>query len=471
MPSPDSEHRGGQHRNRTIQLAVLTSILSKVGTVLLRLISIPLAIRVLGMEEFGVYVTITMIVSLIDTMHVGLGPALTRGISRAAAAGDRDRERGLFTTALTMSAGLTFSIGLFGAILLLAVPVEVLFGAKFAPYADSVYRACWIALVVVAIEMICIVVEKARDGYLETRYNNSWGAAGNFAGAAMLLVGIRFFPTIEFLVLAINGSLALAKLSNTIHFLGFQRRYLIPRISTFRRDLVKPLMRDGILFSMTGLNALVEYSAVGFVVSRLIGPVAAATYAVMVTVHFSLTGLMQMITIPAWPAIMDARERGEIGWIRRTANRLNLLGLAFSVGTAVALVSLGPWALPLWAGDEFHIERLALAFFAIFFVVHIWRQLHQMLIQGLGQVGMAAKVAAAESILVLGGCLAVVVSGGGLAAVYGTIVVCLLGLGAWMLPLIYRREIRSLEAMESHALPDPNWKREKSEGEMRPTSV
>lgn len=445
--------RGGERRNRTIQLAVLTSILSKMGTVFLRLISIPIAIRVLGIEEFGVYVTITMVVSLIDILHVGLGPALTQGISKAVAAGDRRREQAYFSTGLMLSAGLTVGIASIGCVGLQIIPITTLFGQQFEPYADSVYRACWIAIIIITIELVCMVIEKARDGYLETRYNNAWGAAGNFVGAAMVFIGIRFFPTIEFLVIAINGSVALAKVSNSVHFLLFQRRYLIPRFSCFQRTLVKPLLRDGILFSAAGLNMLAEYSVVGFLVSRLISPVAAATYAVMITVHFSLTGLVQMVTIPTWPAIIDARERGEIDWIRKAVRRLNLLGIGFGVAAGISLVALGPWALPLWAGDEFHIERVAILAFAVYFAIHIWRHMHQMFVQGLGHVGMVARVVTTESIVVIGTTLLVIHFGGGLAAVYSGICFCLAALGGWMLPVFYRRQLEALRPVAAHAVP------------------
>lgn len=87
-----------ENRNRSIRQAVVTSLFSKFGTVILRLVSIPVAIRVLGMEEFGVYATIMVIVSMIDALHVGIGPALTREISKAVAQGNREKERGVFST-------------------------------------------------------------------------------------------------------------------------------------------------------------------------------------------------------------------------------------------------------------------------------------------------------------------------------------------------------------------------------------
>ena len=69
----------------SIRLAVVTSFLSKAGTILLQLLSIPIAVRVLGREEFGLYTTVNLTLSTVSLLQVGVGPALTHGLSNARA--------------------------------------------------------------------------------------------------------------------------------------------------------------------------------------------------------------------------------------------------------------------------------------------------------------------------------------------------------------------------------------------------
>lgn len=430
-----------QSRNRAIRRAVLTSILSKFGTLLLRLVSIPIAIRVLGMEEFGVYATITMVVGMIDMMHVGIGPALTQGLARALARGDREREQGVFATAVLLSAGLTVVAAAVLGSLVAALPVTLLFGKDFAPFADSMRHACGIALVIVAVEMIGIVIERARDGYLETSCNNAWGAAGNFLGAVGLFAGVRYFPSIEFLLLAINGSVALAKLANAVH-LFLSRPYLWPRLDRFRRALVRPLVFDGARFSVTYLlSALVEYNAVAYLIGRLSGPHAAGLFNIMVTVHFSATGIVQMVTIPLWPAIVDAHSRGDRGWIRSSARRIRRFGPGFGLAATAGLVALGPWAFPLWVGDEFTLGRPALAAFGAYFTLHLWRHVNQVLLLGLGDVTFAVRVVAVESFAVLLAAGLVLAQGTGPGGLYLAIALCLGAVSAWIYPWRFRRHL------------------------------
>ncbi|MEI8342801.1 MAG: hypothetical protein WCH43_14850, partial [Verrucomicrobiota bacterium] len=131
-------------RNRSIRLAVATSFVSKAGTVLLQLLSIPLAVRVLGRAEFGLYTTVNLTLATISLLQVGIGPALTHGLTRARAAGDEVKQRELGSTAFFLMTGISLLAGLLLATVLLAVPVPVLFGAAFAGKESALRPALWV---------------------------------------------------------------------------------------------------------------------------------------------------------------------------------------------------------------------------------------------------------------------------------------------------------------------------------------
>ncbi|MEO0415419.1 MAG: hypothetical protein AAF226_10765, partial [Verrucomicrobiota bacterium] len=332
-----------QKRNTAIKKAVGTSILSKVGTLLLRLLSIPVAIEVLGMDQFGVYAAILVIVQLIDVFHVGIGPALTQLISKAVVAGDRDKEIRSFSTGVSISAGLTVLVGSIMFAIVWFVPTSEIFGDKFLAFEDSMRRACLIAIVILGGEFLGVTIDKVRDGYMETRYTNSWGAAGNFVGAGLLLFGISHFRSIEFLVIAVNGSIVAAKICNSVHLL-IQRPYLIPRPATFDSSLIKPLFKGGALLTIIyAAAAIAEYNIMTYMAGRFGGPELSGNFSIMVTLHLSAIGMIQMLTIPAWPAIMDAFERGDLFWVSRTARKLRLVALGVVFISVVGAASIGLW--------------------------------------------------------------------------------------------------------------------------------
>lgn len=441
------------HRDRSIRLAVITSLMSKLGTILLRLVSIPIALRLLGIDQFGVYAAITMAVGLIDMLHLGIGPALTREIAKALARGDRKREREVFATCILLSTGLTLLAVAGAALLLYNVPITTLFGNDFAPLSDVMYKAAWIGLAIISIEMICVTFEMGRDGYQETRFNNAWGAAGNIVGAVALVVGIRFFPTVEFLLIAVNGSIVLAKLGNTVHLLC-QRPYLIPRFSLFRGKMVPSLARDSLRFSVTYiLAAAVEYNLMAFLIGRVVGPEAVGLFNIMIAVHFSLAGIVTMITKPFWPALMDACERKESDWCRRSTKRLCLGGMGFAFLAGAGLIILGPYVLPLWAGEEwnsvkesFQMDRLALAAFSAYFILHIWRHIFQTLSLGIGKINTVVIIVIFEALFLVSVTSYTLMNSGEISLVYGAMAASLFLYTTWMFPLTFLQGLREMDS-------------------------
>ncbi len=448
------------HRDRSLRLAVITSLISKVGPIVLRLVSIPIAIHLLGMELFGVYTAITMAVGMIDMMHIGIGPALTKSLTRAVTRGDRELEKTVFATSILLSIGFTLLAATAALLLLFNVPIPTLFGKDFAPVSETMFRAALLGLLIIQVEMVCIPFEMGRDGYQETRFTNAWGAAGNVFGALTLLIGIWFFPTIEFLLIAVNGSIALAKLGNTCHLL-IQRPYLFPRFQLFRRKLVPSLAKDGIRFSVTYiLAAAVEYNLMAFLIGRHLGPEAVGVYNVMITVHFSLTGLVGMVTKPYWPALMDAFERRDTDWISHTSNRLRLGGLGFSLLSGIGLIVVGPILLPLWAGEEFYsgvdehvrMDRLALFAFSIYFVAHIWRHINQTLALGIGWIGPVSRVVVAEAAFLISVTSFILFHEGTLTTIYLAMAGSIALFSGWLFPYFFGQGKRDATRLEEDAV-------------------
>ncbi len=391
-----------------------------------------------------------MAVGLIDMLQIGIGPALTRELSQAVAKGDREKEKTIFVTSILLSSAITLFLAFVAAVLLYKVPIPSLFGAEFESMSDVMYRAAWLGFFIILVEMLCVTFEMARDGYMETRFSNAWGAAGNIVGAASLLIGIWFFPTIEFLILAVNGSIALAKLCNTIHLL-IQRPYLFPRFSLFRKRLVPPLAKDSIRFSVTYIMAAaVEYNVMAFLIGRYVGPEAVGVYNVMITIHFSLAGIIGMITRPYWPALMDAVERDDQPWILRSSKKLLQAGLGFGVLSGLGLVAAGTYVLPLWVGDEvkqvvdgFQMDRAALAAFSVYFLLHLWRHINQTLVLGIGMINQVVCVVIAEALVLVSFAALTLNRTGDLTMVYWTMSGAILLFTGWMLPMLFIHGLRS----------------------------
>lgn len=421
-------------RDRSIRLAVVTSFVSKFGTILLQLLSIPIAIKVLGRAEFGLYTTVNLTLATISLLQVGVGPALTHGLTQARAEGDEVKQRELGSSAFFLMTGIALLAGVSLAILLLTVPVSSLFGEGYAGKESALRPALWTGLGLFMMLFVLNLTERVREGHLEIAANNLWGAAGNVMAATFVAAGVWFVPQVWFLVIAVHGAMVLSKLCNTVT-LWKKHPLMRPAFKSFRAGTARHLFGDGIAFSTCCLvTGVIEYNFCGWLVGRSGGPSAVALYGVFITLTIMQLGFVVMLSTPTWPAVAEALARNDKPWARKAAKRLYLYGSGFAICSVTGLVVLGPLLLPIWLGHEFaNIGRGVLACYGLYFIAHVWRHLNHALMIGTGQVGKLVRIQLIESALVatLG---ALALHQGGIPAMLATMGIVILALTGSFLP-------------------------------------
>jgi O-antigen/teichoic acid export membrane protein len=404
IPTGVTEEQAGHsaRRDRSIRLAVATSFLSKAGTALFQLLSIPVAVRVLGREEFGLYTAVNMTLAMVALLQIGVGPSLAHGLSSAKAKGNAGSAAELASTAFFVMVGMGLLAGLVLASVLLLAPLPELFGSGFAGKEDALRPALWTGLGLFLMLFVLNLTERVREGLLETATNNLWGAAGNVLAAIAVGVGVFFIPQVWYLVLAVHGSVVIAKLCNTVS-LWRAHPETRPAWTKFRLPVAKHLFTDGLAFSAcTLVTGYVEYSFCGWLVGHQSGPAATALYGVFVSMTIMQLGFVMMLSTPTWPAVAEALARGDSDWAKRAGRRLYFYGSGFALCSFGGLVLLGPLVFKIWLGSDFaETPRTLIACYATYFVAHVWRHLNHAMMIGSGQVGRLARVQFAESALVV----------------------------------------------------------------------
>lgn len=436
----DAQENSAARRDRSIRSAVATSFLSKGGTALLQLLAIPLAVRVMGRAEFGVYTSVSMALSTITLFEVGVGPALAHGL--AAHPDDPAKRRRLVSTAFFLLLGVALLVGLALALVLWQVPVATLFGEKYGELAGVMRPALWLGLGLFLMLFLLHLTDRLREGLLEVAQTNLWGAGGNLLAAGCVAIGVWFLPEVWFLVLAIHGSIILAKIGNSAALLRAHPE-LLPSPRAVDRATAKHLFGDGAAFATcTLLTGVVEYNFASWLVGQLQGPSDVALYGVFVSLSVMMLGFVMMLSTPTWPAVAEALAKDDLPWARRSAKKLRAYGVGFALCAAAGLVALGPWALRVWLGDQFEsVGRPVLAAFALYFAAHVWRHLNHSLMIGTGQVGRLARIQFVETAFVaLAAWLAL--RAGGVTAMLLTMAAVILLTTGWTLPRLVAKSLR-----------------------------
>jgi O-antigen/teichoic acid export membrane protein len=180
---------------------------------LLTLVSLPLAVRYLGPERFGLWATVASTVVFLNLLDLGIASTLTNHIARSYAEGDREHATRYTTNAVALTASVAC---ITGAALVGAWPH--IDWAALLSVSANVPRSEVRATVAVAAALMLLGLpaslgSRILAGYQEVHLSNMVVAAGMVANLAGLVTGIALRVSMPALFAMSVGSLTLCNLA------------------------------------------------------------------------------------------------------------------------------------------------------------------------------------------------------------------------------------------------------------------
>jgi len=387
-----------EFRIQRIRYAAVTSLGSKVMTVTVQVLALPIAIRALGSERFALYAMLAALLSWVGLANIGIGPALVLGIAAAAARGERVAEARLFTSAWVPVLCFAVVLGLGIGVVIQLMPVANTFGANYAQYVVVIRLGLLILLGSMLLQALLSVIEAAQVGYQEQYILNLWTTLGGLFTLAALVSVAKLTPTVIAMILAVNAPPLMARLLNSVRFMN-GRPHLKPRREAFDWSESKSLLVSGLAFSLVGLGSFLNHQVPVVIVGRTLNTLATATFAAVMNVFMIGFGMVSMVAIPLWPAISDSVARGEVSWVRKAYHRLLSYSMLYAVLVCVVLILAGRPIMRLWFGQGIDPSQSPMAWLGFYFVLAMWEYVHYMVLVGLKRIRVPSLIYLGRSLL------------------------------------------------------------------------
>jgi len=348
-----------QSRGGRIATAVSSGAAARVLSSLFTLVSLPLAVRYLGAERFGVWATIASTVVFLNLLDLGIASSLTNYIAHSYAVGDRQNAARYTANALVLTAVVACVAGV-----LLAIAWPTIDWAKLLNVSSAVSRAEVSSTVAAAVILVLLglpasLTGRILSGYQEVHCSNAIIATGTLANLAGLLVGLALQVSMPVLFVLTTGWITLANLTVLFAMLLWWKPWLRPRLALLEWGATRELLTAGSGFFLIQIAGAVVFSSDNVVLSHFLGPAQVTPYSVTWRV-VGMTAVMQGLFFPAlWPAYAEAYARGDYTWVRR-AFRITFRGtMALNLVFAALLLALGRTVIRWWAGP-FAVPSLSL---------------------------------------------------------------------------------------------------------------
>lgn len=399
-------------RHRRIVWNASTAALPKAINVLTVLVTVPLALGYLGAERYGLWMTISSLVTLFSFADLGLGYGLMNAIAEADGRGDQALARRHVASALVLLGAVALTVLVLFALTYPWLAGAPLFNVTSTEARQEVGPALAALVVCFALNLPLGVVQRVQMGFQAAYVSNLWQSVGSVLGLVGVVVAIRLEAGLPWLVLAMMGLPLVVTAANGLTWFRARRAWLQPRgWEDVSAESFRHILRLGLLFLALQVAGALAFASDNLVISRVLGAAAVPEYAVTLNLFQAVSLVLGMLLMPLWPAYGEALARRDFPWIRQTVRRSLIVSVALAVVGVFPLVLFGKQLVVFWTNGQVEPSFWLLLGFGFWKVMEAAGNAVSMFLNGtqvvrlqvvlglsMAVAALAAKVALAESI-------------------------------------------------------------------------
>ena len=346
-------------------------------------LSIPLLLNYLGKEEYGLWVTIFSVVSMVYVMDVGIGNGLKNKLTTALSNNDHKSAREYISTAYILVTTMSLGLLIIGALFIYALDLQTLLNT--AVDGDYLKKTLLVTLVMILVSFVLNLYK----AFFYATQSAAKVELSLFVYQAIVLLSIIFALTylqtsLLYVAIIYGSANIIMSIIFTILFF-YKNKSLIPSFSLFRKQKVQSLMGIGIGFFLIQLSMIVIFTTDNIIISKLLGPEEVTNYDIVNKLFQVVIVASVILQNPLWPLYTDAYQKKDFYWIKKTLKRLNLLFIGFMV-MVVLLGFFSQDIISLWIPERLHIQERLVIFMGIFVIVRVYGSIYMFFLNGIGKI-------------------------------------------------------------------------------------
>lgn len=363
---------------------ILASILFKGGSILTSLILVPLTLSYLNSYEYGVWLTLSSILSWIYILDIGLGNGLRNKLTEALALNNLQLAKIYVSTTFF---ALTFLI-FFIYVLFLVIDQWIDWNIILNVDPNKVPNLNSIVVIVFAFFCVSFILKTIGNIYMayqQSAVNDLLLLLGNIISLVLIYICTLFIPgSLEKVAILFSAAPVIVFLfAVPITFLKYKE--IRPSFVFVQPKYLKQLMSLGGQFFIIQISCLIIFMTSNIIISQLFGPEQVTPYNIAFK-YFSVMNIgFTIVLSPLWSAVTEAYTMKDMDWIRDIVKKTILIWGLFVILTVVMLI-LSATVYRLWVGDNVSIPIGLSIVCGVYVTISNWNNIFAYMLNGLGKI-------------------------------------------------------------------------------------
>lgn len=349
------------------------------------LIIVPLTLKYLGAVEYGVWLTISSVLTWFSFLDFGIGNGLRNKLSEALAENSLQKAKTFVSTAyIIFGGGILILWALFFAIYQFVNWSKIFNSPEYLNSELNLLIA--IVFFLFSLQLLLKLIYSVNQADQRPAINGFISAATSIFSVLFLFIlyktsernlvflgtGLSFVPVI-ILILA------------TIILFAKVYRNVSPAIKYFKMDQSKDLVKLGVQFFVIQIAGLIVFATDNMIITQLFGPSDVTVYNIAYKLFYFVPLFFNIILTPFWSAYTEAYVKGDFQWIRNSMNKILKIWVLLSLGV-VFMVILSDAIYRIWVGGQILIPFNLSIVMGIFVILLNWNNLFAYFINGTGKI-------------------------------------------------------------------------------------
>jgi O-antigen/teichoic acid export membrane protein len=382
----------GHERTLKAKQNILASAVIKGMSIAINFMLIPLTIHFINPTQYGIWITLSSIITWLNFFDIGLGHGLRNRFAEAKAKGEKRLARVyVSTTYAILSIIIAILIAIFASInpwlnwaKILNAPLVM--AKELGNLALIVVVFFGLQFVLNLIVVIVTADQRPAKASLLVLLGNIISLSGIFilmktAHRTLLMMG---------LILSAAPVLVLAVMSFWYFKTGY--REYAPSLKLVNFRYAKSLLSLGTKFFVIQIAVVILFQTANIIISQIFGPQEVTPYNVAFRYFSVLIMVFSIIMTPFWSAFTDAYSRGDGAWVRHIMKKLNILSIIFGV-TIFFMVLVSPFVYRIWVGPSVRVRFLLSVFMGIYSLILIIGTPYTTFLNGVGKIKLSLWIA------------------------------------------------------------------------------
>lgn len=388
----------GHERSIKAKKNIVASFGLKGLSMLIGLILVPLILGYLDAERYGIWLTLSSIVTWFSFFDIGLGNGLRNRLAESIAKNDMSLARTYIST--------TYAI--IGVISIITIFVFLLIN-NFINWQKvlntttiSNNELALLAIIILVFFILRLFFQLIGIILLSDQrpaINNAFGPMANILSLILIFICTKTSDSsLVILSLILSASPVFVFFIMSIILFNKSYRHLIPSFKYIEFAKSKDLLNLGFKFFFFQVSAIIFFSTTNFFIAQFSNQETVASYNVAYKYLYTINMIYAIILSPFWSAVTDAYARNDFIWLKNSLKKLNLISALMIIFLILAL-SISTIVYKIWIGNKLLVPFNLSLVITMYLAQQIFIAPFSTFINGLGKLKLGIIVLTLKLIL------------------------------------------------------------------------